>query len=276
MQPVIINLCPTGMVPTKKQNPNLPVTPEEIISCTLNCAKLGASVVHLHPRDQDGRPTWEKEIFARIIAGIREKNNRIIITATTSGRNWPEFEKRTDCLDLDGDLKPDMASLTVGSLNFMHQESVNSPQIIEKIALKMKEKKVKPELEVFEPGMVHKANVMIKNGIIADERPYFNILLGSLGTSPLNPAVFAAFYALLPPSAVWSIAGIGQFQLDANIMGLSFGGHIRVGLEDNIYFDRNKSELASNEKLIDRVVKIIKAMKRDIATPVQAREILGL
>jgi len=159
---VIINLCPTGMVPTKEQNPFLPVSPKEIINTALTCAKLGVSIIHLHPRDEDGNPTWRKEVFAEIISGIREKNDEIVINTTTSGRNWNEFEKRSECLELEGDLKPDMASLTVGSLNFINQESLNSPSMIERLANKMREKNIKPELEVFEPGMVHKAKYLCR------------------------------------------------------------------------------------------------------------------
>lgn len=273
---IIINLCPTGMVPTKEQNPFLPVTPKEIINTALACGKLGVSIIHIHPRDENGKPTWKKKVFAKIIAGIREKNDEIIINTTTSGRNWSEFEKRSECLDLEGDLKPDMASLTIGSLNFINQESLNSPSMIEQLALKMKEKCIKPELEVFEPGMVHKANDLINKGVIENKSPYFNILLGSLGTSPLESSVFSAFHSILPEDAVWSVAGIGAFQLDANMMGMALGGNIRVGLEDNIYFDRQKKELASNEMLVERIVQITEKMKIEIATPKETREILQI
>lgn len=276
MRKVIINLCPTGMVPTKKLNPYTPITPREIIKSALKCAELGASIVHIHPRDRDGKPTWKKAIFEEIIYGIKEKNKEILINVTTSGRNWSEFEKRAECLDIGGDLKPDLASLTVGSLNFISQESMSSPKMIEKLALKMKENGIKPELEVFEPGMVHKAKYLMSKGIIDPVKPYFNILLGSLGTSPLEPSVFSGFNAILPKDSVWSAAGIGLYQLDANVMGLAFGGHIRVGLEDNIFFDREKKELAKNEMLVSRIVNIIKIMQLEVATPKEARKILGL
>jgi uncharacterized protein (DUF849 family) len=256
-------------------NPQVPVTPQEIIASALACARLGASIVHIHPRDEQGKPTYKKEVFAEIIAGIREQNDQLIINTTTSGRDWTEFEKRSECLDLTGDLKPDLASLTVGSQNFVNTASMNAPEMIERLATKMRNNGIKPELEVFEPGMIHKANYLIKKGIITGI-PYFNILLGSLGTSPLHPATFGAFHALLPDNAVWSVAGIGQFQLDANIMGLSFGGNIRVGLEDNMYFDREKKVLASNEMLVERMVKQIKLMHLEVATPADTRTLLGL
>ncbi len=264
------------MVSSKQANPRLPVTASEIIKSSLACVKLGATIIHIHPRDENGNPTWKKEEFGKIIDGIRSQNDKVILNATTSGRAWSDFERRSECLDLKGDLKPDMASLTVGSMNFISTASVNPPDIIEQLAIKMQEKGIKPELEVFEPGMLHKANYLIEKGIIKDSHPYFNILLGSLGTSPLHPAVFSSFYSLLPANAVWSIAGVGQYQLDANVMSMSMGGGVRVGLEDNQYFDRDKSIMASNEMLVSRIVKIAKLMQLDIATPAEARVMLGL
>jgi 3-keto-5-aminohexanoate cleavage enzyme len=276
MKKVVINLCPTGMVGMKSDNPNIPVSPSEIIRDVLACAELGVSVAHIHARNKDGKPTWKKEVFAEIIAGIREKNDSIIINTTTSGRDWSEFEKRSDCLNLTGDLKPDLASLTVGSMNFIKSASVNDPNIIERLAKTMQDKGIKPELEVFEPGMLHKANYLIDKGIINKQSPYFNILLGSLGTSPLTPINLASFLALLPPNAVWSVAGVGAYQLDANVAALAFGGNVRIGLEDNNYFDRNKSVLTTNVELVTRIVEIIKNLQLEIATPQEAREILGV
>lgn len=276
VQPIIINACLTGMIPTKELNKYTPISPKEIAASALACAKLGASVVHIHPRDIEGKPTWKKEIFADIIFRIREKNKDLIISATTSGRFWNEFEKRSEVLDLKGDLKPDLASLTIGSMNFIHDESINTPKMIEQLALKMKERKIKPEMEIFEPGMIHKANYLMGKGIISNKKPYFNIFLGSLGTSPLHPSMVSACHSLLPPQAIWSSAGVGMYQLDANIMGLSFGAGVRTGLEDNIYFDRDKKILASNEALVQRIAVIMKQMNLEVATPKEARGILGL
>lgn len=276
MRKVIINLCPTGMVPTKRMNSFVPVTPQEIIESVITCAEWGVSVAHIHPRGSDGKPTWDKGTFEKIIGGIRERAPDLVISATTSGRNWGEFEKRSEVLELQGDLKPDLASLTVGSMNFIRTSSTNSPQMIKDLATKMQDNGIKPELEVFEPGMIHKANYLIKKGIVPSNKPYFNMLFGSLGTSPLLPSTFAACHALLPSDAVWSMAGIGSYQLDANLVGLAFGGHIRVGLEDNIYFDRGREEPASNTELVARIVGIICEMGLEPATPEEARDMLGL
>lgn len=272
----LINLCLSGMVPTKADNVNVPETPQEMIADALKCAELGASIIHIHPRDEYGKPTWKKEKFEEIIYGIKEKNEDVLISVTTSGRLWNEFEKRAECLEITGDLKPDLASLTVGSLNFINTSAINHPDMIEKLALKMQEKGIKPELEVFEPGMIHKANYLIKKGIIANNNPYFNILLGSLGTAPLEPVTFAAMHALLPENAVWSVAGIGKYQLDANVIGLAFGGNIRVGLEDNVYFDKDKKIIASNEELVARVARIMKEIGLSPANPAETRQLLEI
>jgi 3-keto-5-aminohexanoate cleavage enzyme len=276
MEKLIINLCSTGMVPTKEMTPYVPITPDEIINNAIKCAELGVSIVHIHPRDENGKPTWKKEAFEKIIGGIKEKNDKLLISVTTSGRDWSEFEKRSECLEIKGDLKPDLASLTVGSMNFISTASVNNPQMIEDLATKMKDNGIKPELEIFEPGMIHKAKYLIKKGIIDGTKPYFNILYGSLGTSPLEPSIIAAMHPLLPENSVWSMAGIGNYQLDANILGMSLGGHVRVGLEDNIFFDREKVKLASNEELVERIVEVSKLLQREIATPEETRQIIGL
>jgi uncharacterized protein (DUF849 family) len=273
---VIINACLTGMVPTKELNVNTPILQGEIIDCALKCADLGASMIHLHARDENGKPTWRKEVYAEIIQGIRKVNKDLILIVSTSGRDWKEFEKRSECLELEGNAKPDMASLTLGSMNFISQESVNSPEMIERLALKMKEKKIKPEIEIFELGMIHKAKYLMQKGIINDNCPYLNILMGSLGTAPLDAVSLGAMMHLLPNNAIWGVAGIGAYQLDANILGIALGGGVRVGLEDNIYFDREKKILASNEMLVLRIAKIVTEMNLEIATSTEAREILKL
>ena len=273
----MINLCLTGMIPTKEMNPHTPISPEEIITCALECADLGASMIHIHARDEkSGKPTWDKNIYAEIISGIRAKNKDLVLCVSTSGRDWKEFEKRSVCLELEGELKPDMASLTLGSMNFISQESVNSPQMIERLATTMKERGIKPEIEIFELGMVHKAKYLMTKDVINDSSPYFNILFGSLGTTPLDAVSAGAMMHMLPENAVWGFAGIGAYQLDANILGIALGGHVRVGLEDNIFFDREKKVLASNEMLVERVARIIRTMELEIATPQDARTILGL
>jgi 3-keto-5-aminohexanoate cleavage enzyme len=274
-EPVIINTCLTGMIPTKDLNPKTPVEPWEIYNDVIDCAELGATLFHIHARDSREAPTYKKEIYEDIIAKIREDNDDVILCVSTSGRDFKEFEKRSEVLEIDGDLKPDMASLTLGSLNFPKQASVNSPQMVQDLATKMKDNGIKPELEVFNTGMINYSKYMIKKGIL--EPPfYYNILLGSLGSAEANPAILAHMVEMLPEDSYWSVAGIGNYQLYANTLGLAMGGGVRVGLEDNIYFDRDKQEYASNVKLVERIVNITKVMNRELATPEYVRNILNL
>lgn len=273
---VIINCALTGMIPTKELNQSVPLTPQEIAEDVDMAVKLGASIVHVHARDKSGRPTWKKDIYAEIIKRIREKQPNVIITVSTSGRNWSEFEKRAEVLELDDDVKPDMATLTMGSMNFINTASMNSPEMIEKLATTMLKNGIKPEFEIFEPGMIHKANFMLERKMIKDENPYFNIFLGNLGTVPLEVTNISALLNLLPKNANWAFAGLGRFQLRANVMGLTLGGGVRLGLEDNIYLNQEKEELATNQSQLERINNIIKLMDLEISTIEETRERLGL
>lgn len=273
---VLINVALTGMIPTKEITPYVPITPKEIIKDALKCAKAGANIVHIHARDDQGKPTWKKDIYEKIISGIREKNSEIIITVSTTGRNWPEFEKRSEVLKIKGDLKPDMATLTMGSLNFINTASMNSPEMIEKLTNMMQENGIKPEFEIFEPGMLHKANFLLERKIIVDDKPYFNIFFGNLGTAPLDSANIASMLSLIPENGHWAFAGLGRYQLDANILALGLDGSIRTGIEDNVYYDQEKKILASNLGLVQRIRRIMSEMDLDTYSQKDARALIGL
>lgn len=271
---VILNLAVTGMVPTKEQNPHLPVTPEEIARDCARCRDLGVSIVHLHARE-DGEPTWRREVYARVIDAVRDRCPDVIVCVSCSGRHVREVEKRAAVLELEGDRKPELASLTLGSMNFPTQASVNAPETVRCLAERMKERGIVPELEAFEVGMIDWAHYLIRKGVL---RPpyYFNLLLGSRGTAALSPLNLGTMLAALPDGAIWSVAGIGRYQLRANVMALAAGGHVRVGLEDNIWMDGKRTDLATNPRLVERVVRIARELGREPATPAEAREIIGL
>jgi len=272
---LIINAAMTGMVPTKQDNPNVPVTVDEIIQDAVKCNKAGASIVHVHARDSDQKPTYKKEIYAKIIEGIRSQCPDVIICATTSGRMDNTFEKRSQVLELDGNLKPDMGSLTMGSLNFPKQASVNTPEMIQNLALKMKEKGIVPEIEIFETGMISTTKVMINKEIL--KAPfYFNLLFGSVYSVPATLFDLSFMVKNLPTDVKWAAAGIGKFQLKINFASVLMGGHVRVGLEDNLYYDQEKTQLATNEILISRVAKFAREIGREVATAKQARDMLGI
>jgi 3-keto-5-aminohexanoate cleavage enzyme len=274
---LILNLAGTGMVPTKAQNPALPVTPAEIAEDCARCRALGASIFHLHARDEQGQPTWRAEIYREIVLRLRARCPDAIICVSTSGRNFKELAQRAAVLDLDGDAKPDMASLTLGSLNFPTQASVNEPAMIRALAECMRERGIVPELEVFDFGMLDYAHYLIEHGVL--QPPYYvNLLLGSLGTLSATPFNLAALVNALPrqPGATWAGAGIGRFQFFVNSLAITMGGHVRVGLEDNLYMDAEKRRPASNPALVERLVRLAEAAERPIASPAETRALIGL
>jgi uncharacterized protein (DUF849 family) len=259
------------MIPRKEDTPHVPVTVEEIVNDTCGAYKLGASVVHVHARDESGTPTHKKEVFNQIFKKIKKKCPDIIICATTSGRVMPQVEHRTEVLDLN----PEMASLTVGSLNFPKHPSVNSMETIKKIASTMVEKKIVPELEIFEPGFINTSKYLARKGFL--KKPlHFNLLLGSLGSIPAEIRDLCYLVDSLPPESTWSATGIGRFQTQINAAAILMGGHVRVGLEDSIYYKYSNKELATNTKLVQRIVNLAENLGREIATPKEARIILGL
>ena len=275
ISPLVINLALTGMVPRREDNPNVPISPGEIAADVKRCFQAGARIFHVHARDETGNPIYQKEAFAEIIGKIKEKVPEAIISATTSGRLHKKFEERSDVLDLDGDLKPDLASLTLGSLNFPKQASVNGPEMIVKLANRMSERGIVPELEIFDFGMLDYAHYLIGRKIL--KPPFvFNLLLGSLGTIAATPLNLALLVERLPSGSFWSAAGIGRFQFFMNSLGVAMGGNVRTGLEDNLYMDAEKSELAANERLVERIVGYSQALGRQVATPEQARQLLGI
>lgn len=273
--PLIINACLTGMIPTRVQTPHVPLSVDEIVEAAVDAYDAGARVVHLHARDPEGQPTPDPSCYERIIRGIRRERPGMICGATTSGRNWSGFEQRAAVLYLDEDARPDMASLTLGSLNFLTNASTNSIEIVERLAMAMKEQRVKPELEAFDVGMINLARYLERNGVI-EGRKYFNLLLGNLNTAPATIGNLAALVAALPRDSAWAGAGLGQFQLPMNVAAIVAGGHVRVGLEDSIHYDYAKTRLATNRSLIERIVRIGQEMQRPVATPAQARKIIGL
>lgn len=272
---VIINFTPTGMIPTKEMTPYVPISPKEIADEVIVALNYGVSMVHLHARDEKGFPTYKKSIYEKIIKLIREKSKDVVICVSTSGRNWHEFEKRSECLEIKNELKPDMGSLTLSSLNFNKIASVNTPDMIQALAKKMLDLDIKPELEVFDVGMVNYAKYLFSKGLIKPPF-YFNLILGNIACAQANIDDLAHILNKLPDNSYWSIGGIGSNQLKMNMNGIINGGGIRIGLEDNIWFDKDRVELATNMNLLKRVNLIIKTLGIEIASPKEVREMLNL
>ncbi len=272
---LIVNVAPTGMVPTRADSPHVPLTPEEVAADVRRCRDAGASIVHVHSRDESGAPSQSPDIAARFIRAVREAAPDIVVCITTSGRVEPALEARARVLDLDGDARPEMASLTLGSLNFPQQASLNAPATIIGLAERMQERGIVPEWEVFDAGMIDYATYLRSKGLLGDP-VYVNLLLGSLGTLSATPLNLALLVERLPAGATWAATGIGRFQFAINRLAIAMGGHVRVGLEDNLWFDDDRTVPATNPRLVERLVAIGRAMGREPATPAFVRERLGI
>ena len=278
MQPgiLILNLAPTGMVPTKELNPHVPIAVSDIVEDTKRCVELGASIVHLHARDEaTGQPTHRKEVYARLIGSIREHCPDVVICVSLSGRNASDFAERSDPLDLAGDLKPDMASLTLASMNFSRTASVNSPEMIRRIAEKLSENNIKPELEVFDSGMINYARYLSEKKLLQPPF-YFNFILGNIASAQAKPAPLGLMMAELPPDSLWVGGGIGAAQLPMNALGMLYGNGARVGLEDCLWLDGRRHRPASNVDLVKRAQDLARIFGRRFASPCEVRAALGL
>ena len=266
---LIITVAPTGNVPTREMNPHLPMTPEEIAESAVRCRKAGASLIHVHARDPKGKPTLAPQVFARIHSLISERTD-LIVQISTGGRAGTDPEARAAAVRL---IRPEMASLTTGSMNFPDRVYANSFELIELLARTMREAGTKPEMEIFEPGMIANAQRLVEKGL-ASEPLHFDFVLGSRGSLPASARNLMFLYETIPPGSTWTVAGIGRWQLPMALLAIAMGGHVRVGLEDNLYY--HKGVLATNLQLVARVARIAAEVGRPVATPDEARQILGL
>jgi uncharacterized protein (DUF849 family) len=270
-----INFCPTGMILSRSQNPFVPLTVHEIVSECRGLAKLGVGMIHIHARDEDGNPTWKKEYYQRIIDGIRETNPDIIICVSTSGRLWSDFSKRSAVLDLEGDMTPDMASLTLSSLNFIKSASMNEPQIISDLSRKMADKGIKPELEIFDTGMLNALHVMQKQGILTPPH-YINFIFGNIYSMQFDSHIVTYLLEGCPKNAVVAFGGIGAQHFEVTQSALSLDLGVRVGLEDcnNMYYGINRA--ASNAELVERILVLAQSSGKIILAPNELRTLLQL
>jgi 3-keto-5-aminohexanoate cleavage enzyme len=273
---LIVNFCPTGMIPTKQMTPQVPITPAEVIEQACLALERGVAIVHLHARDEGGKPTYKARIYEDMILGIRGHFPDAIMCVSCSGRNFPEFARRSEVLELTGAARPDLASLTLTSLDFPSGTSQNEPEMVIALGEKMVAHGIKPELECFDYGMINAANMLIGKGLLGEPPFYFNLLLGSRYSVPATARHLAGMLEDLPPASLWSAAGIGFFQLPMNTLAIAMGGHCRVGLEDNIYHGFDRGELATNQGLLERVAQLSETFGRPLASSLHARALLGL
>jgi uncharacterized protein (DUF849 family) len=273
---LIIDFTPTGMIPTRSLTPHVPVSISEIIEEVHSAWEIGITKVHLHARDeQTESPSYKKEIYAAIIEGIRKFAPTLVICVSLSGRTFNRFEERSQALELEGNLKPDFGSLTLSSLNFNKIASINTPEMIQNLAAKMKELGIVPELEAFDAGMINFAKYLIKKELL-DPPYYFNLLLGNIACAQADILYAGIMIRDLPENSIWSLAGIGEYQLMMNSVAIAIGGGVRVGLEDNIWYDNSRTKLASNTDLIKRINVLAEANDRKIMSSEEFRQKMNL
>lgn len=273
MSKVIITAAVTGSRPTKEINPAVPYTPEEIAQAAVDCWRAGAAIAHVHVRDPDtGAPAFRLELFRQVLERIRQECD-MLVNLTTSGLRLegPDLIRRRL---QPASLRPDLCSLDIGSVNFQDTAFVNSPEWGEAAARRMRQLGVKPEIEVFEAGHIAQALDLVEKGLFEDP-PYFQLCMGIPWGIPATPENLLFMRDKLPSRACWSVLGVGRAQLPMIALGILLGGHIRVGFEDNLYLRRGVLA-ASNAQMVEMAVSLVHALQREVATPAEAREILGL
>jgi 3-keto-5-aminohexanoate cleavage enzyme len=268
MEKLIITAAITGGRITREMTPHIPLTPQEIVQSAYECRQAGAAIAHIHVRDlQTGLGTQDVEIFRQVVEPLRERTD-LILCLTTSG----DFSTEERLAPVD--LKPELASFDAGSFNRGRSVYVNSPEFLDRAAEKMRENGVKPEFETFDLGMLITALHLRDQGKV-EEPLHFQLVLGTPWGAPATPKSLLHLLDHIPQTSTWSVIGAGRWQLPMSMLALAMGGHIRVGLEDSLYYA--KGDLAkTNAQFVERIVRISREYGREIATPDEARQILSL
>jgi len=270
--PVVVTAALTGGVHGKEANPNLPETPEEIGRAAAAAEAAGAAVVHVHARKPNGERSFATERFQAIDDEIRARADDVVIQHSTGGTGAPDDVRHQP---LRTDPPPEMASLDMGPLNrYRHLTSENTRALVDSLSEEMRERGIKPELEVFNDGHLNEVHQFLDRRDVA--APVYATLIFGPGTlTRPRPRNLLHLVSNLPAGAQFNTLGFGRHQLPLATLGVLLGGHVRVGLEDNVYYERGELA-ASNAQLVDRVVRVADELGRPVATPAQAREILGL
>ena len=270
-QPLIISAALTGSWPTKEQNPAVPITEEEIAEAAVSAAAAGAAIVHIHVRDEHGKVTCDPARYAKVRDLIEAAGSDVIVNMSTGGgAGQTTDEQRMEPVDL----QPEIASFDCGSCNFGKTVFVNSPSFLDELATRMTANGVLPEIECFEPGHVANALRLIDEGKLAPPF-WFQIVLNVSGAAPGTLKQLTHMLDMLPTGALWSVCAIGRAQLPMDLAAMAIGGHVRTGLEDNLYY--HKGQLAeSNAQLVARIARIAAEIGRPLATPADTRALLGL
>lgn len=269
MEKLIITVALVGAEVTREQTPYLPLSPREIADEARKVWEAGAAIVHLHMRDAEGKPTQDQALFAETISYIQAETD-LIVQVSTGGAAGMSPDERLQPVTLS----PEMASLSTGSINFGDEIFCNPLFMVRQFASSCKQFGVKPEIEVFDSGMIASALALVKDGLIS-EPLHFNFVLGVPGGMPATAKNLLFLLDLIPPASTWTVSGIGRHQLTMNALGILLGGHVRTGLEDNIYFTKGILT-QGNAPLVHRLATMAAQLERPLAKPNEARQILGL
>jgi 3-keto-5-aminohexanoate cleavage enzyme len=270
--PAIITVAITGAVPTTKDNPAVPVTPERQVESAVEAFHAGATVCHVHVRDADERPSSDIRLYEEVQTGIREQCPEMIVQLSTGARGR-SITERFSCLELH----PEMASFSTGSVNFPQGIYDNPPDVVEDVAQRLVDDGIKPEIEVFDLAMLYKAAELLDRGLLTPP-PQVQLVMGIKNALPARESLvdfFAAEINELMPGATWTCMGTGRFQLEANRWALARGGHVRTGLEDNIFYSKGRLA-ASNAELVGLAADLCPEYDRHPATAAEARQLLHL
>ena len=273
MQPMVITAAMVGAETTRAQTPYLPISAEEIAAEAERCRAAGAAMVHLHVREADGTPSQSAALFAKAIAAIRERCD-VLIQVSTGGAVGMSVDERCGPLTLTGDLRPDMATLTTGTVNFGDDVFLNTRPMVLEIARRIRALGLRAEVECFEAGMMDEALFVAKQGLL-DLPAHYDFVLGTPGALAASEATLKFLVSRLPEGCSWTVAGIGRHQLPMAELGIAWGGNARVGLEDNIHLSKGVLAKGSHE-LVAAVAAKARDHGRSLASPQEARELLRL
>ncbi|WP_018923108.1 3-keto-5-aminohexanoate cleavage protein [Salsuginibacillus kocurii] len=269
MEKMIITVAPTGAQTTRQHTPHVPLSPKEIADSIYKSWQAGAAIGHVHVRDRDGNNSLDLDIYKEVIDRVKSKCDIILNLTTAGGLKMSDEDRLRVC-----ELNPEMATFDAGTMNFGKDVFYNTPNFLEKLAAEMQSRHIKPEIEIFDVGMIHNTLRIAKKELIHE--PYhFQFVLGVPGGMPATPKNLMYLTESIPAGSTWSAIGASKDQLTINTMSILLGGHVRVGMEDSVYF--KKGELAeSNAQFVERIVDLSNTLNREIATPDEARAMLKI
>jgi uncharacterized protein (DUF849 family) len=270
--PAIITVAITGALPTTRDNPAVPVTPEQQVASAIEAFHAGATVCHVHVRDDEQRPSSDPHRYEAVRAGIQRECPEMVVQFSTGGRGR-SIQERFSCLEL----RPEMASFATGSVNFPAQIYDNPPDVVEDVARRLLRLGIRPEIEVFDLAMLYAAADLVRRELLVPD-PHVQLVMGIKNALPPRETLVDFFVAELReliPDATWTCMGTGRYQLEANRWALARGGHVRTGLEDNLHYEKGRLA-ASNAELVARLAELCGEYERHPASPEETRRLLHL